>query len=85
MKITPKQTLDALRTKHADGSKMVLHKCSMCQYPCGYIWNGDRIFYDSGCYCTTSNSTRETEEQDLLDTLEMNKDTGLAERLLSQE
>lgn len=28
--------------------------CSMCGYPCGYIFRDDgAVEYDSGCYCVT--------------------------------
>lgn len=33
--------------------KWVIHHCSMCSYPCGYIFRGDQVFYDSGCDCVT--------------------------------
>ena len=29
-----------------------IHDCSLCHYPCGYIFNKDgNVFYDSGCDC----------------------------------
>ncbi len=33
-----------------------IHSCSMCNYPCGYIIEGDNLSYDSGCYCVRSPS-----------------------------
>lgn len=43
--------------KSARENKIVqwtIHQCSMCDYPCGYIFepNGD-VSYDSGCDCVT--------------------------------
>jgi len=31
-----------------------IHNCSMCDYPCGYIFSDDheRVGYDAGCDCT---------------------------------
>lgn len=28
-----------------------VHDCSMCGYPCGYLFNDDEVAYDSGCDC----------------------------------
>lgn len=28
-----------------------VHNCSMCMYPCGFIFVGDQVKYDSGCDC----------------------------------
>lgn len=28
-----------------------IHTCSMCGYSCGYIIEGDEVFYDAGCGC----------------------------------
>ena len=34
--------------------KWVIHRCSMCNYPCGYVFspNHEWVAYDSGCDCT---------------------------------
>lgn len=29
-----------------------IHDCSICGYPCGYIFEEDRVLYDSGCDCS---------------------------------
>lgn len=29
-----------------------IHNCSICEYPCGYVFKDDQVFYDNGCYCT---------------------------------
>lgn len=28
-----------------------IHDCSICGYVCGYIIQGDQVYYDSGCDC----------------------------------
>lgn len=28
------------------------YDCSICDYPCGYLFVGDDVGYDSGCDCT---------------------------------
>ena len=33
-----------------------IHDCSICDYPCGYLFRGDEVFYDSGCDCVTYRS-----------------------------
>ena len=32
-------------------SRWTIHNCSMCGYPCGYIFRGDSVSYDCGCDC----------------------------------
>lgn len=32
-------------------TKWPMHDCSICGYPCGYLFRGDEVFYDSGCDC----------------------------------
>ncbi len=34
-------------------TRWVIHHCSMCDYPCGYLFNGDKVEYDAGCGCVT--------------------------------
>jgi hypothetical protein len=35
-------------------SKFHIHRCSMCKYPCGYVFSPDYecVGYDIGCDCT---------------------------------
>lgn len=42
-----------------------VHDCSMCGYPCGYIINGDRVAYDSGCDCVTYSNVQPRSWDDL--------------------
>jgi hypothetical protein len=30
-----------------------IYLCSLCGYDCGYIFDGENVSYDSGCYCVT--------------------------------
>jgi hypothetical protein len=39
-------------TKKLNITHWVIHHCSMCSYPCGFVIVGNRVTYDSGCYCT---------------------------------
>jgi len=34
-----------------DKEKYIVHNCSMCNYPCGFIYINDILYYDSGCHC----------------------------------
>lgn len=49
------KTIDALKEKALavlkSGKKLKVHDCSLCNYPCGFIWFGDQLCYDSGCLC----------------------------------
>lgn len=39
----------ALRERFCD--RITIRNCSMCGYPCAYIFQGESLFYDSGCDC----------------------------------
>ena len=45
--------LAAIKKNH---KKWVIYDCSICSYPCGYIFDDhfERVRYDSGCYCTNN-------------------------------
>lgn len=34
-------------------SRWIIHRCSICNYPCGYVFSPDyeKVGYDSGCDC----------------------------------
>lgn len=32
-------------------TRWIIHHCSMCNYPCGFIIKGNQVTYDSGCDC----------------------------------
>lgn len=50
--------LEEVLNKMKTGKKFLIHNCSLCGYPCGYIFKKfiekpDKLLvYDSGCYCT---------------------------------
>jgi len=50
--MTTKETIKAIEKMEA-GEKLVLHNCSMCGYPCGFLIIDSQLHYDSGCDCTT--------------------------------
>ena len=33
-----------------------VHNCSMCEYPCSYVFDDDQVHYDSGCDCVNRGS-----------------------------
>lgn len=43
---------EKLKAKYKDGNTLVLHNCSMCNYPCGFSWFNGQLAYDTGCDCT---------------------------------
>lgn len=32
----------------------LMHECTFCDYPCGYVIQGDQVLYDNGCNCLTA-------------------------------
>lgn len=42
-------------------SHFVIHVCDFCQYRCGFIFDGDTVQYDNGCYCVKTPRTRVTD------------------------
>ena len=50
-------------------SKWPIHKCSICGYQCGYLFDKDaeRVAYDSGCYCAGRENVNEVSWSQLAD------------------
>lgn len=48
-------------------SKWIVHRCGMCDYPCGYVFSHDyeRVGYDSGCDCTAYDCIKPSSYDDL--------------------
>ena len=82
--MTPQEAFDAIKEKFSKtGKKVVFRHCSFCYYPLGYVWKDSQLMYDCGCYCTDMGGGLEPrEEGDLLNLLEMNKGTDIAQRML---
>jgi hypothetical protein len=64
-------------------SKIHTRKCSMCNYPLGYIFKDGALVYDAGCDCTSSYSLEPRMVSDLTDWLDMNK-PELFDRLMRE-
>lgn len=32
-------------------SEWIVNECSICGYDLKFLFRGDKVFYDSGCYC----------------------------------
>ena len=47
-------TLKVYQKIREAGEKFVLHNCTYCYYPCGWVYKEKKLQYDSGCDCTTS-------------------------------
>lgn len=42
------------KAKEKNIARWILHKCSMCGYPCGFRFYPDgSVGYDSGCFCSS--------------------------------
>jgi len=37
--------------EHWHDRKFVIHKCTFCDYECGYYWEKNQLLYSSGCFC----------------------------------
>ena len=35
----------------SNNKKVVIHHCSQCEYPCGFYWIDNQLYFDSGCFC----------------------------------
>lgn len=34
-------------------SEVVINECSMCGYALKYLFRGEHVYFDAGCYCRT--------------------------------
>ena len=72
--VTEEQVSEAL--SNSDVVFIGVHNCSMCDYPCGYIIDGERVGYDAGCHCS-SYGLAQIEERSFADIAEhINMQTG---------
>lgn len=51
----------------------LVHNCSICEYPCGYIIRNNDVLYDSGCYCVNYINEQPTSWEDLAGFYNMQK------------
>lgn len=52
--------------------KLVLHRCTFCDYPVGWQFRGGALFYDNGCDCVYE-GYRPVSVSDLTDSLRINQ------------
>lgn len=52
--IRPKRTGEDFARAAAERqiARWIIHRCSLCGYPCGYYFADGVVGYDSGCDCT---------------------------------
>ncbi len=57
--------------------KWNIHNCSICNYPCGYVFCPDheRVAYDSGCDCVREININECSWEKLAEHYNMQKNT----------
>lgn len=64
-----------------------VHNCSMCGYPCGYLFGADDdlppVVYDSGCDCTRGYSYCPSSYEDVAALLRMQSSDEIREKLMS--
>jgi hypothetical protein len=71
MAATTERIQGAIDNLRASGEKLVIHRCTLCGYPCGYLFRQDELFYDSGCACVWE-GPRPFPKSDLVDCLTRN-------------
>lgn len=48
-----KSAIDFQESYHKNKiKKWIIHNCVICNYPCGFLFEFDNVYYDNGCYCT---------------------------------
>ena len=57
-----------------------VHDCSICGYRCGYIIEGDQVYYDSGCDCVTYSDIKQRNFDDIAGLYNMQKNPDIIER-----
>lgn len=65
-----------------------VNKCSMCGYQCGYIIAGDKVVYDSGCYCVDDSNKQTRDWEDLAKTYNLNQPENnpeISQKFLDEE
>jgi len=51
-KLTDNEILEEMKKWMVNsGKNIILHNCSFCKYPCGYLMINGKLHYDSGCDC----------------------------------
>lgn len=49
-----------IRIEKSSIKRWTIHNCSLCGYPCGFLFRGDKVFFDCGCYCVTTHEVRKS-------------------------
>lgn len=60
--ITKEQLISAIKKR-----PLIIHRCSICEYPCSFSYRGDMLGYDSGCDCTYQRGGWEPRDEAALD------------------
>lgn len=60
-------------------SRWVIHRCSMCNYGCAFIFRGNSVFYDAGCDCTYGSDLQEMMWEDVFDHYNAQKNSKIIE------
>lgn len=82
MQITAEQVAAAVKDKGYH--RVHVHNCSMCDYPCGYIFDGGDVRYDSGCDCTGRYQVHRRSYEDVADWVNMQSSPEWREKIWKQ-
>jgi hypothetical protein len=63
--MNPRQAAEIIK-HHWRNKKFIIDYCSMCNYPLGFVFENNKIFFDSGCFCTEDLWKEEQGDAELL-------------------
>lgn len=58
----------------AHSIKFVIHNCTFCKYPCGYLFKDNKIFFDSGCDCINKKVIEKRTVSEVLESIDTYKE-----------
>lgn len=77
--VTGAQVLDAM--KAAKITRVEHHDCAMCGYMTAYFREGDNLYFDAGCDCSSRTHIRSATPEDAADWINMQTDPAAGQEL----
>jgi hypothetical protein len=63
--MNPRQAVEIIKN-HWKHKKFVVDYCSFCGYPLGFVFERNKVFFDSGCFCCPEIFKEEKGDTDIL-------------------
>ena len=57
------------------------HNCTFCEYPVGYHFSGEDVYYDNGCDCTCGQNLNERSWEDVAERYNMQTNADVIKRM----